>query len=54
VVDLVSSGISRDVIQKELTTLSLQLRSQDQEEAEDTVLEVLDFLVGYCAPDQRI
>ena len=51
---LLDSGNDREVIQQSLEQFRLVLREADREAAEDVVLEVLDFLTGWCSPHQRL
>ena len=50
VVDLVEAGMSPDLLIEDME----QLRALISEEHEDIMLEVMDQLVGYCAPRTRI
>jgi hypothetical protein len=51
---LVDRGEPPQRIYDQLEAFALQLRTAGRETDEDTVLDVMDLLVGYCAPDMRI
>jgi hypothetical protein len=46
--------LDRETLLGRLEALRLKLREQDRHEDEDVVLEVMDFLVGWCSPHARI
>ncbi len=50
IVELRKEGISKEELYDELQNL----RSKLNDEQEDTILEVMDFLVGWCVPSLRI
>lgn len=54
VADLIAAGADRERVQEQLELFRGQLRSHDRDADEDIVLEVLDFLTGWCSPHQRI
>lgn len=45
-----NKGMDRDIMLENLE----KLRSRDDFETEDTLLELMDFVVGYCNPDLSI
>ena len=50
IVELRKEGISKEELYDELQNL----RSKLNDEQEDTILEVMDFLVSWCVPSLRI
>lgn len=54
VAELVAAGADREVVQAQLESLRLQLRNQNRDAEDDVVLEVLDFLTGWCSPHRKI
>lgn len=44
----------REVVLAELEALRGELRRQGRSDAEDVVLEVMDFVVGWCSPHVRL
>lgn len=44
----------RDVVLAELEALRGQLRSEGRDDLEDVVLEVMDFVAGWCSPHVRV
>jgi len=54
VASLVRGGTEREQIRQELEALRVQLQEQGRDEAEDVVLEVLDFLTGWSSPHMKI
>jgi hypothetical protein len=51
---LVSQGQQRGSIYAELEKLRTTLQKIGRDEAEDAVLEVMDFLTGWCSPHMKI
>lgn len=51
---LLSEGWERDALITELEDWRPRLREAGREEAEDVVLEVLDFLTGFCSPHMQL
>jgi hypothetical protein len=51
---LLSQGQDRDAIYSELEGLRVALQAAGRESEEDAVLEVMDFLTGWCSPHARI
>ncbi|HWE81611.1 MAG TPA: hypothetical protein VG265_08160 [Gaiellaceae bacterium] len=45
---------NRDAVQRKLELFRETLRGADRETDDDVVLEVLDFLAGWCLPHERI
>jgi hypothetical protein len=50
----VAEGTERDDLIAELQEFLDVLYEEDREADADTVLEVMDFIVGYCAPGMQI
>lgn len=44
----------REIVLSELEALRGDLRQAGREDAEDVVLEVMDFVVGWCSPHVRL
>lgn len=51
---MVRAGESRDALYEELKRLALALRREGREDLEDEVMDVMDVLVGWCAPSARL
>lgn len=49
-----AEGVSRERLIEELMDIYLTFRAQGNEEAEDLVADVSDFLTGWCAPQHRL
>jgi hypothetical protein len=45
---------NRDVVLQELETLRGDLRNAGRLDDEDVVLEVMDFVAGWCSPHARL
>jgi hypothetical protein len=52
--DLLAHGRSRDSIVSELEQLRSTLRAEGREEDEETILDVLDAVEGWCSPHTKI
>lgn len=52
-IDLRAQGIEKEALLKELDAFR-QVAASRSEEDEDIVLDVTDFLVGFCSPHLRI
>jgi hypothetical protein len=52
--DLNVVGTERDVIYRALDQLRLDLRRAGREVDEDAVMDVMDFLTGWCSPHRRL
>jgi hypothetical protein len=51
---LVNEGQSRETVVQRLECLRQELRAAGRDGDEDAVLDVLDFLTGWCSPHQQI
>lgn len=47
-------GEDRKRLLEELEELRAALRIQDRDDEEDIVLDVMDFLVGWCSPHMKL
>ncbi|HEV8555435.1 MAG TPA: hypothetical protein VGR06_03440 [Actinophytocola sp.] len=54
VAELLAAGADRTRVQEQLEAFRLRLQEQNRENDEDTVLDVLDFVTGWCSPDQKL
>jgi hypothetical protein len=48
---LLAEGYEREVLLSQLESFRDYLRDSDDESSEDIVLDVMDFLTGWCHPD---
>jgi hypothetical protein len=48
------AGSPRDRLLAQLDELRSELHRTGRHEAEDTVLDVMDCLIGWCSPHQRL
>ena len=46
--------VPRDEVLRRLDTIRRELRAAGREEDEDIVMDVMDFVVGWCSPRQRL
>ena len=49
-----AAGTSRDSLIALSEDLRIHLRADNREDDEDAILEVMDMLVGWCGPDERL
>jgi hypothetical protein len=49
-----AQGYDREKLNQELIDFALELRAVKRERDEDLILEVLDFLAGWCSPHMKI
>jgi hypothetical protein len=54
VLHLLADGQTREAILGLLESARQQLRKVDREADEDTVMDVMDFLVGWCSPHMKL
>lgn len=52
--EMVRAGHPRDDLYEDLKRLVLELRRDGRGDLEDEVIEVMDVLVGWCAPSARL
>jgi hypothetical protein len=51
---MLTDGKNQTIILKDLETLRAELRIANNEKGEDAVMDVMDFLVGWCSPQMRL
>lgn len=51
---LLSEGYNKTAILAEFEKVRQQLRQANREADEDAVMEVMDFLVGWCSPHMKL
>jgi hypothetical protein len=54
VLDARASGVEKSSILADLEDLRRELREARREDRDDVVLEVMDYVTGWCAPHMRI
>jgi flagellar motor component MotA len=54
IAEVLETDEDRERLLAQLEELRVQLREQGREEAEETILELMDFVVGWCSPQMRI
>jgi len=54
VAEIVRSGVPSDTVQASLERFRIKLAAEGRDADEDVVLDVLDFLTGWCSPHRRI
>lgn len=54
VVSLFDAGVTRKSLLDGLEHLRKEFRDAGDDEAEDAILEVMDYLVGWCSPHMQI
>lgn len=52
--ELLAEGRSRDEVLAAFESLRDEARRDGREEDEDAILEVMDFLVGWCSPHMKM
>jgi hypothetical protein len=52
--NLLAQSWERDRILTECESLRKELRQEGKEDEEDIVLELMDFLTGYCSPHMKL
>ncbi len=52
--EMIRAGYPREVLYEDLKRLLLDLRREGRDDLEDEVMDVMDVLVGYCAPSARL
>jgi hypothetical protein len=53
-VSLIDDGLSKESLMDHLKGFRTEFRASGDADAEDIVLEVMDFLAGWCSPKMRI
>ncbi len=54
VAEAIKSGVDREVVVAGLSAEAASLRAKGQDEKEDVVLDVLDFLTGWASPHMKL
>ncbi|HRE43792.1 MAG TPA: hypothetical protein PKY87_07455, partial [Terricaulis sp.] len=54
IAEMIASGIEKDLIFTSLTDLRAEFHAVGNEASEDLVLDVMDFLVGWCGPSAHL
>ena len=52
--ELLADGHAREELSDDLERLRVELRGVGRDDEEDVVLEVMDFLVGWCSPQMKL
>jgi hypothetical protein len=52
--EMIRLGYPREALYEDLKRLLLDLRRDGRDDLEDEVMDVMDVLVGYCAPSARL
>lgn len=51
---MISQGYDREQLVEELIDFALKLRAENREKDDDLLLEMVDFLTGWCSPSMKI
>ena len=51
---LIEQGHERPSIERELEDFRIRLQQEGRDQDEDIVLDVMDFLVGWCSPHMKV
>jgi hypothetical protein len=54
VLNLFADGLTREAVLDLFERARQQLRQADRETEEDAVMDVMDFLVGWCSPHMKL
>jgi hypothetical protein len=52
--DALAQGYDRDALIEDFERVRARLDEQGEEEREDAVMEVMDFLYGWCSPHMKL
>jgi hypothetical protein len=52
--EMIHEGHSRENLYEALKRLALELRSDGRDDLEEEVMDVMDIIVGWCAPSARL
>ena len=52
--ELLDSGYPRETLVEDFESVRAEMRRRDDEEREDAVMDVMDFLVGWCSPGAKL
>lgn len=47
-------GMNKDTMYSELGRIILEFRAKGDEEAEDRITDLSDYVIGFCIPEQRL
>lgn len=47
-------GIDKDSMYSVLDSLRDEMRKNGEDELEDAIIEIMDFIIGWCAPNMKI
>ena len=47
-------GMNKDTMYSEWGRIILEFRAKGDEEAEDRITDLSDYVMGYCIPEQRL
>jgi len=47
-------GMDKDTMYNELETIILELRAKGDEETEDRITDLSDYVIGFCIPKLRL
>ncbi len=51
---MIDQGYERNKLVQELIDFALKLRAENREKDDDLILEMVDFLTGWCSPNMKI
>ena len=52
--EALAQGYDRDVLLEDFESVRARLDEEGEEEREDAVMEVMDFLYGWCSPHMKL
>lgn len=52
--ELLAAGYPRQRLYDDFESVRAEMRERGQEEKEDAVMDVMDFLTGWCSPGARL
>lgn len=52
--DALAQGYEKDALIEDFESMRARLDEQGEEEREDAVMEVMDFLYGWCSPHMKL
>jgi len=51
---MIAQGYEREKLVQELIDFALKLRAENREQDDDLILEMVDFLTGWCSPHMKM